>query len=353
MTMPKRQEPPRRSLGTKATRREPLPWAEEEFRLLSIDGGGIRGILPAAILAECERRFLDGRSVAAHFDLVAGTSTGGIIALGLASGLSASDILSRYLEQGQAVFPRVSRRHPLRRALQHGWLGLKAVGVARYDSAALAHLLDDILGERLFGDAEVRLVIPSFDQHHEVNVFKTPHHPDYRLDWKEAMVSVARATSAAPTYLPVFALGERRFGDGGLWANNPIMLGLVDVLACHAVERHTVRVLSLGCGSRNRPMSWAQANLGGLFVWRKAHETAMQLASENALGQTGLLIGRERLLRLDHRFLDDEIELDDYERAATELPLIARALVEAHEGELSQFFDAPRPPYTRFHPGNG
>ena len=350
MTAPEPTGPPQRSLGTRATRREPLPWTEEEFRILSIDGGGIRGILPAAILAECERRFLDGRSAAGHFDLITGTSTGGIIALGLAAGLSANDVLSRYLEEGRTVFPRVSRRYPIRRALQSGWLWLKAWFVVRYDSAALARLLDDILGDRRFGEARVRLVIPSFDQHHEVNVFKTPHHPDYRLDWKETMVSVARATSAAPTYLPMFALGERRFGDGGLWANNPIMLSLVDALACHEVDRHAVRILSLGCGSASPPMSRARTNRGGILAWRTALETAMQLASENALGQSSLLIGRERLLRLDHRFADsEEIPLDDYERAAAELPPIGRAIVERHEIELARFFDTPRPPFTRFH----
>lgn len=300
-------------------------------------------------MAECERRFLDGRSAAAYFDLVTGTSTGGIIALGLASGLSANEILARYLEQGRTVFPRISRAHPVRHTLQRGWLWTKSWAVDRYDSAPLARMLDDILGDRRFGDAEVRLIVPSFDQHHEVNVFKTPHHPDYRLDWKEKMVSVARATSAAPTFLPVFALGERRFGDGGLWANNPLMLGLVDALACHAVDRHRLRLLSLGCGATSTPMSRARVERGGVLAWRKALDTAMQLASENTLGQAGLLVGRERLLRLDHVFTGTAIALDDYERAAAELPSIALDLVSRHEHALSRFFDGPRPPFTRFH----
>src|SRR3954471_11858373 len=85
--------PPRRSDGTIQSRRPQQPWPKDRpFRILSIDGGGICGILPAAVLAELERRFLDGRSVAAHFDMVAGTSTGGIIALGLARGRTATEI---------------------------------------------------------------------------------------------------------------------------------------------------------------------------------------------------------------------------------------------------------------------
>ncbi len=83
--------PPKRSSGALKRRRVPLPWpADQEFRILSIDGGGIRGIYPATFLAGLEERYLEGSSVAQYFDLIAGTSTGGIIALGLAAGLKAA-----------------------------------------------------------------------------------------------------------------------------------------------------------------------------------------------------------------------------------------------------------------------
>ncbi|MFX4589173.1 patatin-like phospholipase family protein, partial [Acinetobacter baumannii] len=82
-------------------RRTRLPWpAERPFRILSIDGGGICGILPASILAEFETRFLNGQPVARHFDMIAGTSTGGIIALGLGHGKLARDIRDIYVERG-------------------------------------------------------------------------------------------------------------------------------------------------------------------------------------------------------------------------------------------------------------
>ena len=164
------------------------------------------------------------------------------------------------------------------------------------------------------------------------------------------MTTVARATSAAPTFLPVFALGTRRFGDGGIWANDPVMLALVDALACHDVDRPDVRILSLGCGSEWGKISEAQASRGGQWVWKSAVKTAMGLASQNALGQAGLLVGRERLLRLDHVFDDHPIELDDHERAVEELPSIAVDLVDEHEGRLGRFFDRRR---TRFRPFHG
>jgi predicted acylesterase/phospholipase RssA len=100
--------PPRRSDGTIEKRREPLPWPKDRpFRILSIDGGGICGILPAAFLAQVERRFLDGRPITGYFDMIAGTSTGGIIALALGVGMSAAAIRDVYLERFDFSSPRL------------------------------------------------------------------------------------------------------------------------------------------------------------------------------------------------------------------------------------------------------
>ncbi|QUL39078.1 patatin-like phospholipase family protein [Erythrobacter sp. JK5] len=102
------KRPSRRSDGTLVEQRVQLPWpTDKPFRILSIDGGGIRGILPAALLAEFESRHLDGRSAGEYFDLIAGTSTGGIIALGLSIGMRASEILKLYLDHGEAIFPPI------------------------------------------------------------------------------------------------------------------------------------------------------------------------------------------------------------------------------------------------------
>ena len=96
-----RCKPPRRSSGALKRRRERLPWSDDrEFRILSIDGGGIRGVFPAVVLAGLEERYLDGQPLASYFDLIAGTSTGGIIALGLGAGLRAADVSRMYVERG-------------------------------------------------------------------------------------------------------------------------------------------------------------------------------------------------------------------------------------------------------------
>ncbi|MEP5761707.1 MAG: patatin-like phospholipase family protein [Litoreibacter sp.] len=97
---------PRRSDGTIQQKRVQQPWPKDRlFKILSIDGGGIRGVFPAAYLAELEKRFLGGASIADHFDMVAGTSTGGIIALALAKGMTAKAALDIYLNKGDRIFP--------------------------------------------------------------------------------------------------------------------------------------------------------------------------------------------------------------------------------------------------------
>ncbi len=172
--------PPRRSSGAIRHRRVQLSWpVGQDFRILSIDGGGIRGIFPAAFLAGLEELYLDGESISRYFDLITGTSTGGVIAIGLGAGLRASDIASLYIERGCEVFPPAS-------GLTRSFRNLTQLLRYRYDREALANVLTELLGERRLGDSEVRLCIPSFDgTHSDLYIFKTPHHPDFRLDAKE------------------------------------------------------------------------------------------------------------------------------------------------------------------------
>ncbi len=121
------QPQPRRSHGTIFHHRKQLEWAADTFRILSIDGGGIKGILPAAVLAECERRFLKGGSAAAYFDLLAGTSTGGIIALGLSAGMRAAEVLDIYLTpRREDISKRVVPRHSLWDGRQNPFTDLRA-----------------------------------------------------------------------------------------------------------------------------------------------------------------------------------------------------------------------------------
>ena len=131
-------------------------------RVLAIDGGGVRGVLPAAFLATVEENI--GGDVVDYFDLIVGTSTGGIIALGLGGGLSAAEIRDFYLERGPRIFSGIS------------WLR-KARGLAtapEYDHQQLRTELEDVFGDRRIGESRTRLVVPSMDVNSgKVHLWKT------------------------------------------------------------------------------------------------------------------------------------------------------------------------------------
>lgn len=322
------KDPPKRSEGALQRRRVQQAWPKDRhFRILSIDGGGIRGIFPATFLAGLEQRYLGGRSVAKYFDLIAGTSTGGIIAIGLAAGLTGNDLSDLYLRRGCEIFPPPGdglfgaahrRLDDVRQYFQH-----------RYDREGLMAILVETLGEKTFGEARNRLCVPSFDgRYGEVYIFKTPHHPDFRKDRHEAMTKVAAATAAAPTFFQPLQDGGYTFVDGGVWANNPIMIALVDALSCFDVPRENVRILSLGCGDDPYVVDKPKIEHGGALAWRDIIYAAMRLQSLNALGQTGLLIGAENVIRADAPTSEEKIQMDDWKRAAAELPGAAHTALD-------------------------
>lgn len=340
-------EPPKRSSGALKQRRVPLPWPEDrDFRILSIDGGGIRGVYPATFLAGLEQRYLGGDSVARYFDLIAGTSTGGILALGLAAGLRTSELRDLYVDRGCEIFPPVGSG--VLGAAERRLMNVCQYFKFRYDRKALMRILRDTLGDRKFGEAETRLCIPSFDgRYGEVYIFKTPHHPDFHRDAKEPMTKVAAATAAAPTFFQPLEDGGYTFVDGGVWANNPIMIALVDALSCFSVSPERVRILSLGCGDDPYVVNEPKILRGGIWHWRDVFNATMRLQSLNALGQAGLLIGADRIIRADASTSGDKIQMDDWTRAVAELPGAAEAaLDELGPTVASTFLSEAAAPYT-------
>lgn len=331
--------PPRRSAGTIQSKRRKLRWPpERDFRVLSLDGGGIKGLYTAALLARVEDA-LGGRSIASHFDLIAGTSTGGIIALGLAAGLTAKDVLGLYLEHGKAIFPRKRRFGIFRPAFQ---------------AEALRRLLEPALADCRIGDARVRLCIPSCEARYgDVNVFKTSHHPDFKLDWKMPMIEVALATSAAPTVLPVHLFAGYFYADGGMWANNPAMVAVVDAMTCYDLQPEQIRMLSIGTGAPAPALTQRQLHAGGAINWilrGPLIESFMQYASANADGQAGLLIGRDRMIRLAPHGDDALIDMTDFEESKARLvPAGTRAADDALTAIADAFLRTDVEPPTFFY----
>lgn len=323
--------PRRRTAGILDRCREPVWWPEDtSFRILSLDGGGIRGIFQAAALATMERRYLEGRSIGEYFDLVAGTSTGGIIALGLGSGMRAEEILKMFLDEGDQVFPS-SRRT---------WIGqIRRLVSAKYDRKPLDWLLSRRLGNKTLRESRCRLLIPSTEgRNGEVWVFKTPHHPDYRLDGDALMSSVASSTSAAPTYFTPFERGGHTFLDGGIWANNPTMAALVEALSAFTAKPEDIRILSIGCGQTPFQVSRGQVRNSGMVHWKGIIEVAMYFQSVTAVNQAGLLIGRDRVTRLDRPNGSKPIDMDDWQGAREFLPGEAEEVVRDNANHVVDTF---------------
>lgn len=323
---------PRRSEGTKQSQRSKQHWpVDKPFKLLSIDGGGILGLLPCLMLAELEKRFLDNEPIGKHFDMIAGTSTGGIIAMGLAQGKSAQEISKLYLERGDMIFPGTRLQKMARKVTQYF--------APAHDQKNLENELRREFGDKLFGSSTNRLCIPSFEgRHGEPYIFKTPHHPDYQRDQHKPLVTVGMATAAAPGTFASHEEGGYTFVDGGLWANNPVMVGLTDALTCFDIDPRQVRILSLGCGQDiHRMTRWQR--VGGFWHWR-SHFTSsvMRAQSHDALGQAGLHVGRDQLVRLDTPEVAKRISMDDVSRAVVEMPPVARAMIEGSGHRVNDMF---------------
>lgn len=254
------------------------------FQILSFDGGGLKGLFPAAILAALEDD-LDCR-LADHFDLIAGTSTGGLIALALGAGLRPAEIVDFYTLKGPTIFGAGRRVGRLWRS-KHGPDRLRAA-------------LYDVLGDRLLGSSTKRLVIPSYSlDSNDVYIFKTPHHPRLRRDGREKMVHVAMATTAAPLFLPAFRLGNNRLIDGGVWANNPTLVAVAEARSMLEVPLDAMRVLSMGTTDDCVDLG-DKLNTGGLLQWaRPASSVLLRGQAIGSFHAAEHLIGPESITRID------------------------------------------------------
>lgn len=254
-------------------------------RILSIDGGGIRGVIPIALLAYIEAR--TGKPISQLFDLVAGTSTGGILALGLTTAnrlgepkFSAAEICQLYEKEIPNIF-----RNP------QSWLG--NLLMPKYKSFAFQKVLRNFLGDSLLSGALTDLLIPCYDIEHRLPfVFKSRSaRADGKYDFR--MKDVALAASASPTlFHPVrvpVAGGFTCLVDGGVFANNPTMLAVAEMKSIHPGE--DVIVVSIGTGRSARPLTDELVNLWGYVQWsRPMLELVMESSSESVHEQMQQLL---------------------------------------------------------------
>lgn len=326
-------------------KRQRQPWPKAGvFKILSLDGGGIKGIYTAELLRHCQEKFGHGEPVSRYFDMIAGTSTGGIIALGLGLGIATPDIAAFYRDDGRRIFPPLRGRWPGKARRLLGWALGPKLAHEELEKALMARF-----GEHLLGESAARLVIPAFMMPKtEIAVFKTDHHQDFRNDHLTPMWKVARSTSAAPTYLKGHEHEEsgRIFVDGGVWANNPVMVALVDALTAYDLTPEQIDVFSIGTG--NAPFELSRPDVfGGMWAWREVIKAAMFLTTDNATAQAKLLLGPDRCLRLEPGGEDATVEMDDYNKAFARLPTLAARDFAANRESIARFFAVTVAPRER------
>jgi patatin-like phospholipase/acyl hydrolase len=227
---------------------------------------------------------------------------------------------------------------------------LRQIFKAKYPAAPLRAALTEVFGARTFGESTKRLVITSYNLGSEdVYLFRTPHLPHLKRDWRERAVDVAMATAAAPTYLPGVTLDGCRLIDGGIWANNPAMVALIEATGPLGVPFGEIRMFSLGT-TTDVPHRSRRLDHGGLVPWaRSAVEVIMRAQSTSANNQVGHLITPERLLRLNPTVPTGAVALDKVDAD----DLIGRA---AHDSRTASprfsrcFTDHRAAEYIPYHP---
>ena len=268
----------------------------DSFHILALDGGGIHGVATASYLA-CIESCLQ-KPLHRYFDLISGTSTGGLIALALTRNIRAADIAELYLTQGHQLF---SRRHP--------YLPKKlaaAFGPLYRSRPLLAEIRRTLHADTLLGDAQCRVCVPALNiTSGEPVVFKTRHHKEYERDYCYKMWHVAAATSAAPGYFRPFEIpGAGWFVDGGLWANSPVNVGIAEAIKL-GYQLQDIRVLSIGTGNctyhRNGAPHHVFGQLGnGLFGWGlDLIRLMMRSQTRRAENLSAYLLPKEQLVRID------------------------------------------------------
>ena len=307
--------------------------APERINVLSIDGGGIRGIIPATILTEIEAR--TGKPISQLFDIVAGTSTGGILALGFVTpkapgstepAYTGTDMIEMYEKYGKLIFPKRLFSNFMR------------IFRPEYPTSGLESMLEDYFGDTRLKDALSTVVLTSYDIENRMAFFFRSSNakiPRLQSSYDYPMKSAARATSAAPTYFRPAKVpkgvpaGEYwHLIDGGVFANNPAMCAYVEALGVNPDAE--ICMVSLGTGT-TAPINYAnKADSWGLVGWARPVVTiTMEAPGTTVDYQLNRLLSARNYFRIQTRVDEEGAILDNVEDANMEhLKELARKTIQ-------------------------
>lgn len=280
--------------------------ASKPFYILSVDGGGYRGLFAAHILQRMEEEWRINWHL--QFGMFAGTSTGSILAAGLASGISATQISKSYATNGQLIFTR----------RWCSWLDPLNIFASRYSSRRLYELLDELFDAKTLGEIPVPLIMPAVDIGNGcVHVFKSKYADGLIRDPSVKVSDAVLCSCSAPTYFdPHIIGGKYQLADGGLWDNNPSLVAAIDAQYRLHIPLAGLRVLSIGTGKSRAFYPRAEGHLRDRLVrgwqgwglvtrWRssKIIDLILNLQSDTAHNMLCLLLNEspldsKRVLRL-------------------------------------------------------
>lgn len=277
--------------------------------ILSIDGGGIRGIIPAIFLAEIEKK--TGQPACELFDLIAGTSTGGLLAATLTlpdhsgkSKYSAKQICDLYSKHGSSIFSRT---------LFRSVTSLGGLIRPAYSSRPLELILKQYLGDARLDETLTEVLITAYDMGSSTpwffktsfakNNYKTP------VD-NPLLTQVVRATTAAPTYFPPLIMEDHCLIDGGVFASNPALCAYAQARTMFP-EEHDFLLLSLGTGLQVNKWSCANVNNWGIVGWAvPISDVVLNSSSASVNYQMMALISESNYIRFQVK-IDDDAKIDD------------------------------------------
>lgn len=333
-----------------------------EFRILSLDGGGIRGAFGAAVLAELEQRL--GRPLVDYFDLISGSSTGAILGCSLAAGISAADLVTFYRELGEGIF------HPRPKYRARGWVrpffpiaewvvrsrtgsNFADFFRARYCPDALEASLTEGLGQRTMSDLTAcRIVIPAVNlTQGNIHLFRTPHLYSSPHAGDLRVVDVLRAATAAPTYFPHMTLPDgNAYCDGGLWAISPGLLAIAEAMAvlreCEsdmcpvATDLSSLRVLSIGTGRAMYSLKPPGGDAGILY-WSRRIADVMGISQVQGVKPPLETMLGDRYFPIDFEIPDEQWALDNVAKIDDLISLGQRHAAQAFDDVAERFFEVP------------
>lgn len=322
---------------------EPAFGSDEIVQVLSLDGGGLKGLYSATIIKSFETKL--GHSICDHFDIITGTSTGGLIALALGMRKTGEEIQNFYIKKGNIIFPNRGIRTLVNK--------IRWFLIPKYSNRVLKQVIQNFFltenDQPLLKDSHKRLLIPTYLAGKSIpRLLKTPHTSRYKSDWKMPIWAVGLATSAAPTYLPSFRYNNKTYLDGGIWANNPSLVGMVEAKDLGA-RIENIRIMNIGTTFSNdsnlyfypltKMISTIRIRRGGVISWGTKILSSIMQANSYATPNMYIhqLLSPGNFIHINDQLNSGEMDLDKID--AEYLIELGEIAAEESFQKVKSFFD--------------